>query len=281
MPKQLADGSILENRYVIEDKIGNGGMSNVYLVWDNKLSKRWAMKQIRLSEWKKVSFYREMELLKRVSYPAFPVMVDWFMEEEFGYLVMEWIQGETLEQFLQRKKRMDEAFANKVMAEVMDALSYLHSLVPAVIYGDLKPSNIILQRDGRVRMVDFGTACIGDDGCYMGTKGYAAPEFFAKMGVRPDVRSDIYSLGVVYYEVLTGKRFLGDYIENPFLSWQIREVIFNCTRVSPKKRYESIQAVRDAMNQQGKIPKRKQFLLRDCEKVILTETNLAVWANSD
>lgn len=275
--RKIKDGMILQDRYQVVRKIGEGGMSDVFLVKDLHLGKHWALKRTNLNEdaeWRLQAYMVEKEFLRCVSHPVFPMLADSFTEGNDCYLVMEFIEGETLESYLKRKKRMKLADADKLIRQIMDALSYLHRYTPSIIYGDLKPANIMLQQDKRARLLDFGSAMWGTQRFVLGTPEYAAPEQVSKESQVVDERSDIYGVGVLYAEMLTGKKAGGTYLEDPFLPKRVRSFIFRCTRVNPAERFQSMEEAIKALDEReekGWGRKKLPFLLQDVERIILTE----------
>lgn len=275
--RKINDGMILQDRYQVIRKIGEGGMSDVFLVKDLHLGKYWALKRIDLNEdteWRMQAYMVEKEFLRCVNHPVFPMLADSFTENNYCYLVMEFVEGETLESYLKRKKRMKLADADRLIRQIMDALSYLHKHTPAIIYGDLKPANIMLQQDKRGRLLDFGSAMWGTQRFMLGTPEYAAPEQVSKEYQVVDERSDIYGVGVLYAEMLTGRKAGGTYLEDPFLPKCVRTFIFRCTRVNPAERFQSMEEAIKALDERDEKKaghKRLPFLLQDVERIVLTE----------
>ncbi|MDU0200217.1 protein kinase domain-containing protein [Paenibacillus sp. MAH-36] len=194
--------------------LGQGGMSQVYLVEDQKLKgKLWAVKEVLPSEQDGASFLEEAEMLARLHHPQLPQLVDYFTNEDgTGFLVMDYIQGPTLQDLFEEKGR--ELHTTKVVHiafQLCEILHYLHTFQPRpIIYRDLKPSNIMLNEQSQVRLIDFGVARHFTQGkqtdtMQMGTIGFAAPEQF--MGLQTDARSDLYSLGAMLYYLFTGGQY--------------------------------------------------------------------------
>lgn len=270
---------VYEERYEVMSQIGAGGMSQVYRVWDHRLQKEWALKKtIADTPEKRQAFVRESMLLKQTTHPGIPFLVDSFEEGEACFIVMEYIRGESLKQYLNRKRNMPVRQTLQVMDTILDTLSYLHRLPVPVVYSDLKPANIMLQKEFGGKLIDFGSVRSGTEAAQMGTLEYAAPEQLVKTANSiVDPRSDIYSFGVVCYEMLTGDKFNGNYLENPFIPEYLRNVLFQCTRSSRKKRFQTMEEVREAINkgQQRKTgwhwpaKRREPFLLQELERVIL------------
>ena len=150
-----------------------------------------------------------------------------------------------------------------------------------MIYGDLKPDNIMIQSNMGVKLMDFGSVMWGEDTNFvLGTVGYAAPEQLESESLfEVDERSDIYAVGAVFYEMLTGNKWNGRYMKNPFIAENVRRMIFKCTRLNPNERYQSISEVLDELRQVEKKDivkdffriKKKPFLLEDKERTILVD----------
>ena len=151
--------------------------------------------------------------MKDLDYPAFPRIVDIIETEDCLYLVMDYIEGQTLEQVLKEQGPQDERIVAEWAIEICKALSYLHSQNPPIVYRDMKPSNIIRKPDGNLKIIDFGTARVfnsekDNDTIALGTKGFAPPEQYSG---RTDARSDIYALGMTMKYLITGINPCCDY----------------------------------------------------------------------
>lgn len=201
-------------KYKLLEKLGEGGDSEVFLVEDQVLHKMWVMKKIWKEERGKQeekADEKEMELLKNLSHPAIPRVVDYFYDEKAKYYILDYIPGETLRTVMNQEK-IKKKQIDRWLVELMEILAYLHSREPAIIYGDLKPENIIVGSQGKLSLIDFGAARKETETVtkIYGTKGYAAPEQYGgKTGKASlDVRSDLYSLGQVFYELFTGKLYV-------------------------------------------------------------------------
>ena len=154
---------ILCNKYEVQKTIAEGGMGVVYLVKDLHLDKPAAVKVSKnaKSESERAYILKEVEVLKKLSHPSLPAVIDFFQEGENICLVMEYIEGITLKEHLARSGRVQLHQAVRWAVELTRTLGYLHSRNPPVIYRDLKPANIMIQADGTIRLVDFGAAFAG------------------------------------------------------------------------------------------------------------------------
>jgi serine/threonine protein kinase len=210
----LEAGTVLQGRYKIARLLGGGGMGMVYLANDQRLANRpCAIKEmvdhfidqaqrIEANEY----FAREADTLAQLKHQAIPAITDRFELANRHYLVMEYVEGRNLEEELAvRGEPLPEGLVIDIARQLCDVLSYLHGLVPPIIYRDMKPSNVMLNSNGRVVLVDFGIARLfkaARKGTMIGTLGFAPPEQYQGL---VDPRSDIYSLGATLHYVLTGR----------------------------------------------------------------------------
>jgi serine/threonine protein kinase len=210
----LEAGTVLQGRYQIQRLLGGGGMGMVYLAHDQRLANRpCAIKEmvdhfidqaqrIEANEY----FAREADTLAQLKHQAIPAITDRFELANRHYLVMEYVEGRNLEEELAvRGEPLPEGLVIDIARQLCDVLAYLHGLVPPIIYRDMKPSNVMLNSNGRVVLVDFGIARLfkaARKGTMIGTLGFAPPEQYQGL---VDPRSDIYSLGATLHYVLTGR----------------------------------------------------------------------------
>jgi serine/threonine protein kinase len=210
----LEAGTVLQGRYKISRLLGGGGMGMVYLATDQRLANRpCAIKEmvdhfidqaqrIEANEY----FAREADTLAQLKHQAIPAITDRFELANRHYLVMEYVEGRNLEEELAvRGEPLPEGLVIDIARQLCDVLVYLHGLTPPIIYRDMKPSNVMLNSNGRVVLVDFGIARLfkaARKGTMIGTLGFAPPEQYQGL---VDPRSDIYSLGATLHYVLTGR----------------------------------------------------------------------------
>lgn len=245
---------ILNDTYEIKSLIGKGGMSTVYLAEHVRLHTRWAVKEVRKDQAARFDFLAESNILKRLQHPMLPRIVDIFETPENVYIVEDFVNGITLDELLSRQGRVDEEQGLQWFQELCSVLDYLHNQQPhPIIYRDMKPSNIMLQPDGTLKLIDFGIARefkqdSNGDTTYIGTRGYAAPEQFGK--AQTDARTDIYGLGVTMYHLLTGKspydppyQFVPARQLAPALSRGVEYILGKCVQAEPADRYQSVKAL--------------------------------------
>ena len=208
----LQIGSVIDGKYKILNEIGHGGMSTVYLAINEKANKPWAVKEVRKSLNRDFNLLRqslimETDLLKKLNHPNLPSIIDVIDSDENFLIVMDYIEGNTLERLLAEEGAQPQDKVARWALQLCDVLDYLHTRPMPVIYRDMKPSNIMVKSDGNVVLIDFGTAREFkehnvQDTCCLGTNGYAAPEQFGGMG-QTDARTDIYCLGTTLYHLVT------------------------------------------------------------------------------
>lgn len=251
----LEIGTLVDGKYKILNKVGQGGMSVVYLVMNEKANKQWAIKEVRKDGVKdfevvKQSLVAETDMLKKLSHPSLPSIVDVIEDESTFLIVMDYIQGNPLSRALEEYGAQPQEQVIEWAKQLCDVLGYLHTRTPAIIYRDMKPANVMLKPDGNVTLIDFGTARefkeknLADTTC-LGTVGYAAPEQFGGMG-QTDARTDIYCLGATLYHLVTGMNPCEPPYEirpireiNPSLSGGLEQIILKCTQRNPQDRYQS------------------------------------------
>ena len=210
----LEIGSLIDNKYKILNKIGQGGMSTVYLAMNERANKQWAIKEIRKdamanSEVTLQSLKNEIEMLRNLSHPNLPSIIDIIDYDDSLLIVMDYVEGNTLSKAVNEYGPQPQEYVIEWAKQLCNVLGYLHSQNPPIIYRDLKPGNIMLKPDGTIVLIDFGTARQykeenTEDTTCLGTRGYAAPEQFGGHG-QTDARTDIYCLGSTMYHLVTGK----------------------------------------------------------------------------
>ena len=249
---------IFQGTYLLCGEIGRGGMSTVYLAEHLRLKTKWAIKQVGKYAIPDFNVRAEAELLKKLHHPMLPRIIDIFEDSDNIYIVEDYIPGMSMDRYLEAYGPVPEAQALEWFKAICEALHYLHSQSSPVIYRDMKPSNIIVQMDGALKLIDFGIAREYKAGSVadtsrIGTKGYAAPEQFGNM--QSDARTDIYSLGVTIYHMLTGKSpyeppysFLPVRQFDPRLSPGLEHIVKRCLQPNPADRYQSVQQLYDDLN---------------------------------
>lgn len=251
----LEIGSVIDGKYKILNKVGQGGMSVVYMAINEKANKTWAVKEVRKDgvldfEAVKQGLVAEIDILKRLSHPNLPSIIDVIDTADSFIIIMDYIQGNSLNKSLEEYGAQPQEYVIEWAKQLCDVLGYLHTRERPIIYRDMKPANIMLKPDGNVTLIDFGTARefkeknLADTTC-LGTVGYAAPEQFGGMG-QTDARTDIYCLGATMYHLVTGCNPSEPPYEikpirqiNPTLSSGLERIIEKCTQRNPDDRYQS------------------------------------------
>lgn len=247
-------GQVIDDKYEILKLIGEGGMSKVYLAMDKRLNKSWAVKEIekkakdRNNEIVVQSAIAEANMIKQLDNPAIVRIVDIIDNGNVIYIIEDFVEGETLEALLEADGAQPEELVVEWGKQLCEAFDYLHTRTPPIIYRDMKPANVMLTPEGKLRVIDFGIAREYKehnlkDTTSLGTRGYAPPEQF---GGKTDARSDIYSLGVTLFQLVTGRDPCLASTElkpvrqiDPKLSEGIETIIQKCIQHDPANRYQS------------------------------------------
>lgn len=262
-------GKILGNRYKILEKAGEGGMARVYKGTDLRLNRYVAIKVLHQQFAGDPEFLRRFQLeakaAAKLSHPAIVNVYDEGEQEGIHYIVMEYVEGYTLKDTILRNGRFEPTEAARVLLQICDAIVHAHS--QGVIHRDIKPQNILITPEGRVKVTDFGIARAAADSTItygkslLGSVYYSSPE--QVKGSNVDQKSDIYSLGVVFYEMLTGKvpfsgespvsialKHLQEEITPPGkiiadLPSGLENIVLRSTNKDPSRRYENATQLRD------------------------------------
>lgn len=267
--------TLLANRYSIVKRIAVGGMSAVYLARDTRLTNtHWALKEMSHSvftdpkqrEGALAAFRQEADLLTNLRHPLLPRVTDTFYHSGKQYLVMEYIHGKTLYEVVKthKQKRLTNKRVYKWLDQLCEVLNYLHTHQPPIIYRDLKPANIMIDKNDNIKLIDFGIARFFKTGkmkdtMAFGTPGYAPPEQYGRG--QSDARSDIYSLGATIHFLLTGQ----DPSNNPFtfkpisqynrrVSPAFDQIIARCLVHEASDRWSSIRALQQALAKSANQP---------------------------
>ena len=274
-------GRVIKGRYKIYDKVGSGGMATVYLARDLETNEVVAVKILReeLTEEKKYveRFLREAETALKLKHPNITQVKDFGRDGDIYYIVMEYVQGKTLEEIVDKKGALSEEEVIRIGIEVAKALdySYKHGVIA---HRDIKPQNIMISKDGNVKVMDFGVAKVSNvstitsQGSIIGTPYYISPE--QAKGKPSDIRSDLYSLGVTLYRLITGRvpfdaetpwSVVNMHITTPpppieevrrDVSEDLRRIIYKLLNKDPKKRYQTPE---ELIKDLEKIKKKEKF----------------------
>lgn len=271
-------GQLIDGKYEVLTLIGKGGMSKVYLARDKRLNKQWAVKEIQKrgrdknNEIVVQSAIAEANMIKQLDHTAIVRIVDIIETSDVIYIIEDFIEGRTLAEILEEDGSQPQEQVIEWSKEICEALEYLHTRKPPIIYRDMKPANVMLKPDGHIKIIDFGIAREYKnqntaDTVSLGTKGYAAPEQFGGKG-QTDARTDVYCLGATMYHLLTGHNPCEPPYEiypirrwNPQLDAGLEAVVNKCTQLNPPDRYQSCAELLYALQhyrENGEIYRSKQ-----------------------
>ncbi len=273
----------VSERYEYISKIGEGGNGSVSLVYDKKLEVNWAMKEVVMQSG------QELEALRKISHPAFPRIVDCFFDKDKTYLIMDYICGITLREFVLNHYISQEQVCDFAL-QLAEAFSYLHNLTPPVYYMDCKPQNIMVTEDGKIKIVDLGSVYFdkieGDNQRISGTPFYSSIEQIGCKGEKKYLsgQCDIYSLGMTLFYMMTkkeqelrdarGRLLVKNF--NPIVSDGLNYIIDKCTRVDRKQRYQTMDELIEDINRMEqitgieKLKTRIRCAFRVLEEIILS-----------
>lgn len=258
---RLEKEALLNDRYRIQRVIGQGGMGTVYLAEHERLGTIVAVKEVvgnAKTEAEKEQALKQVEiearLLVKLNHPNLPKVTDAFVENERCYIVMEYVEGVTLDtRFKEAGKPLDVAEVVDWALQIADVLAYLHSQDPPIIFRDLKPANVMVQPDGSIRLIDFGIARrfqpgASKDTALFGSVGYSPPEQFGTR--QTDARADIYAFGASLHHLLTGRDPAADPFKwpparslNPAIPESLSQVIQACLAIDPDHRPDGMHQV--------------------------------------
>lgn len=246
---------IIDNRYKLVRQVGKGASATVYLAQDIKLNRVCAVKIVKKNTYSNKMAAQEsldeVNKMKLLAHISIPQLYDIYDDEDRLCIVMEFIDGQNMNEIIKSQKNpLDEYTVVSWAKQLCRVLFYLHTLKPPRIFRDLKPANIILQPNGIIKLIDFGTMKNYDESCTedtvnLGTKGYAAPEQFGGRG-QTDARTDIYGLGMTLYHLTTGVNpTIAPFEVRPVshyrsdISKGFESIIMKCIEVEREKRYKS------------------------------------------
>lgn len=292
MSQSLKTGEVLRDRYLIRERIGQGGTGSIYLADDTRLEGRiCALKEVEydrilppdILEQSREQFFREASVLARLDHPNLPKVSDFFSHNQRDYLVMDFVPGLDLrERMLQARREKTFLPEEEVLgwaAQLADALNYLHQQDPPIIHRDIKPSNLKLTPSGLLKLVDFGLVKImAPDEVTItviqgqGTALYTPLEQYGGDDSHTDARADIFSFGATLYHLLTNespsearKRFLDvrslvpPREINPNLSAHVEKAVLWAMSLHPDNRPQNVLDFRDALLGKQEIPSRPEI----------------------
>lgn len=258
---------VLGGKYEILKCIHSKGMANVYLVQDTTLGKQWCLKEIRKSQAGRknieyISLLQEAKILRSLNNERIPRIT---MIEEDGdslFVIMDFLDGVTLKDFVTEKGRIPEEMAVKWMVQIVQIVGYLHSErnnKKPIFYRDMKPDNLMIRSNGSINLFDFGISEKVESKDQLpvytlGTPGYVAPEQKRK-DLPIDLRSDIYAMGMTFYFMLTGvdpRGFIGEKLKpisdwSPDVSSELIKIVNKCIEENPNDRYQNCEELQYAL----------------------------------
>ena len=265
----LSKGQKINDRYEIVKSIGEGGMANVYLANDKILERKVAVKVLRgdLSADDKFirRFEREAQSVSNLSHPNIVEVYDVGVEDNEHYIVMEYIEGKTLKQLLKKRESLTLTEVIDIMTQLTDGMAHAHESY--IIHRDIKPQNIMIEDNGLIKITDFGIAMalnatqLTQTNSVMGSVHYLPPEQASGKGAT--IKSDIYSLGILMYELITGNvPFKGDNAveialkhmkdkipsirkQNPATPQAVENILLKATAKNPRNRYDSVREMHE------------------------------------
>ena len=265
----ITKGQKINDRYEIIRSIGEGGMANVYLGYDTILDRNVAIKVLRgdlAGDEKFVRrFQREALSASSLAHPSIVEMYDVGVDDGLYFIVMEYVDGKTIKQLIKKRGNLTLSEAIDIMLQLTDGMSHAHDSY--IIHRDLKPQNIMIKDDGQIKITDFGIAMalnstqLTQTNSVMGSVHYLPPEQASGKG--STIKSDIYSMGIIFYELLSGSLpFRGDNAveialkhmrdplpslraENSNIPQSIENIILKATAKNPKNRYEDARSMHD------------------------------------
>src|SRR5882757_1556668 len=261
-------GRVFSNRYEIQRELAQGGMAEVYLAHDQLLNRPVALKALFPEYAREPSFVerfrREAQAAANLNHPNIVAIYDWGQESGTYFIVMEYVEGRSLRDLIRSEGRLDAGQAAEITAEIASALAFAHR--NGVVHRDVKPGNVLLTRSGTVKVTDFGIARAGTSdgltqtGSVMGTATYFSPE--QAQGLAVDGRSDVYSVGVVLYELVCGvapfvaespvsvaykhvrEEPIAPSLRNPAVPPALEQIILGALAKDPEHRYQSADDLR-------------------------------------
>jgi serine/threonine protein kinase len=301
MPVALKNGDVLRGRYHIRERIGQGGMGNIYLADDIRLEgRRCALKEVehdrtvpvKLLKEARQQFLHEATVLARLDHPNLPKVSDYFSVGPCDYLVMDYIPGKDLRTLMLDAKQSNTFLSEEDVLswanQLADALAYLHSQIPPLVHRDVKPSNLKITPTGLLKLVDFGLvkALVPDEMTITviqgrGTALYTPLEQYGGDGLHTDIRSDIYAFGCTLYHLLTNtppldarQRFLHPESLplprklNPGISPRTERAILWAMELHPDDRPETAEDLRQFLLGTRELPARPQIQNRSKDSIL-------------
>jgi len=265
-------GDILDKKYEVIKILGKGGMGVVYLCKNTRFGNFWAIKEI-IKDVKNTGILTEANILKGLNHVGIRRIVDIFYENNNLYMVQDYVEGQTLKEYVKVNGKIKIEKICRITSDLCDIVAYLHNQNPAIIYRDIKPSNIIITSSGKIVLIDFGISKVyksdtDEDTVRAGSNGYAAPEQYG-LG-KCCKQTDIYGIGMLIYFMVKGRTpFTGveplmDENYEIDIDDKLKKIIQTCVKINIYDRYISVEALKKEILEVLKVDKyEKTAILQD------------------
>ncbi|GCD10804.1 serine/threonine-protein kinase [Clostridium tagluense] len=248
----LNSGYILDRKYEVIKTLGKGGMGTIYLCENKRLGNLWAIKEV-VQDIKNTGILTEANILKNLNHVGIRRIVDIFYENNNLYMVQDYVEGQTLKEYVKENGKMNTEKTCRITSDLCDILCYLHNQKPAIIYRDIKPSNIMITPSGKIVLIDFGISKVyksdtEQDTVSAGSNGFAAPEQYG-LG-KCCAQTDIYGIGMLIYFMVKGKipttgiEPLLDENYEADIDGKIKVIIQKCVKIDIVDRYISAEILK-------------------------------------
>ena len=255
----LNSGDVLDNKYEVIRTLGKGGMGVVYLCKNKILDNFWAIKEVIQGK-KNIDILTEANILKNLNHPGIRKIIDTFYENNNLYMVQDYVDGQTLKEYVKANGRIQTEKICRIVSELCDIIGYLHNQNPVIIYRDIKPSNIMIMTSGKVVLIDFGISKVYKkdisqdrdiDMICAGSNGYAAPEQYGSG--KCCMQTDIYGIGMLIYFMLkgrspyTGIEPLMDENYGAEINDKLKKITQRCVKIDISERYAIVGDLKEAI----------------------------------
>ncbi|MBU3156100.1 serine/threonine-protein kinase [Clostridium estertheticum] len=243
----LSSGDILYGKYEVIRTLGKGGMGVVYLCKNIILGNLWAIKEV-IQDKKNIDILTEANILKNLNHPGIRKIIDTFYSNNNLYMVQDYVDGQTLKEYVKANGIIQIEKICRIVSDLCDIIGYLHNQNPVIIYRDIKPSNIMIMKSGKVVLIDFGISKVYKndmsqdiDMICAGSNGYAAPEQYGSG--KCCMQTDIYGIGMLIYFMVkgrtpyTGIEPLLDENYGPEINNKLKKIIQKCVKIDINERY--------------------------------------------
>ncbi len=269
---------VIDNRYQFVKLIGSGGSSEVFLAYDLRLDVPCAVKRVKIDITSPINEYNEADILKNLNHPLLPRVKDIITDNNYVYIVRDYCEGISLREFVEKNGCVSTNDFITISSQIFSALKYLHGLNPPLIYRDLKPSNIIIDDNLNIKLIDFGITRKyktdkTDDTYYIGSVKYAAPEQYGLL--QSDNRTDIYSLALVLYFLYSQEDYTLVSEDDRWCKFKseslkkLKAVIEKALSIKMDDRYDTVEQFETEVNQIFIADRITENTVYDYDKTIL------------